>query len=378
MTPKDNNAGHDAEFDAFLQGRGDLAEFLQALPQPTPSDELDAAILADAERAIKRDAGPMFGVANDSFIPAAQRMTPRYFSRWKVPLGLAASFLLAMTIFMQQRQGNSPDEGRIVVATAPESINRAAPSAQPAKSVADEMPSMQANKDAGYSKQENTALPEPAGRAAAQNAIGTGKISQTGAVRPELKDEDFPKNSAKAKKSETRRVETLVAQAPAPVVAALAQERLVMADQSMDSARLRTQETAGRVMAEKTSVGGAEADMRVSKSNRRAAPPADVRETAPIAPPMPSTMGFAAASAFAPAQSGVPAANEITGAKLAAVPLEYEPSPEKAKKWLAQIEKLIKTDMRKEALDEWTNFRKSYPNYPVQEPLKQRLETLKK
>ncbi len=47
-----------------------------------------------------------------------------------------------------------------------------------------------------------------------------------------------------------------------------------------------------------------------------------------------------------------------------------------AKPWLALIEELLKADLRRDALDEWKQFRKSYPRYDVPEKLKKELDRL--
>jgi hypothetical protein len=46
--------------------------------------------------------------------------------------------------------------------------------------------------------------------------------------------------------------------------------------------------------------------------------------------------------------------------------------------WLTRIDKLLKAESNKEALEEWTKFRRMYPNYPVAKELENRLDTLKK
>ena len=79
----------------------ELNALLAALPQPSPSAELDAAILADAELALATPlAKPL--AANDSAngvlrtLPA--KKSTDYLTRWRIPLGLAAAVLLTFNL----------------------------------------------------------------------------------------------------------------------------------------------------------------------------------------------------------------------------------------------------------------------------------------
>ena len=79
----------------------ELNALLAALPQPSPPGELDAAILADAERALATPlAKPL--AANDSAngvlrtLPA--KKSTDYLARWRIPLGLAAAVLLTFNL----------------------------------------------------------------------------------------------------------------------------------------------------------------------------------------------------------------------------------------------------------------------------------------
>ena len=54
MSTKNTDLDDDnAKFDEFLQGKGELADLLRALPQEQPSPELDAKILADVRRSLQ-------------------------------------------------------------------------------------------------------------------------------------------------------------------------------------------------------------------------------------------------------------------------------------------------------------------------------------
>ena len=96
----------------------ELTALLAALPQPSPSAELDAAILADAEQALATPlAKPL--AANDSAhgvvrtLPAKKSID--YLARWRIPLGLAAAVLLTLNLvggdFFGHKQATYPVVG---------------------------------------------------------------------------------------------------------------------------------------------------------------------------------------------------------------------------------------------------------------------------
>lgn len=140
MNPNDHI--EDAEFDDFLKGEGDLARQLQGMPQPQPPEALSAAILARAAADMDGDAGPRAS-ANDAVHDAAPAAPParHYLRRARVPLGLAASVVLAL--FMVRGlmpQAFAPEsrpeavraEVKVAVASpAEETISAAAPAPPP-------------------------------------------------------------------------------------------------------------------------------------------------------------------------------------------------------------------------------------------------------
>ncbi|MED5615233.1 hypothetical protein [Janthinobacterium sp. P210005] len=100
---QDNDERHDEELNALLA----------SLPQPAPSSALDAAILADAEKALQQPAA-----ANDSAdgvlrtLPA--KKAPDYLQRWRVPLGLAAAVLLTVNLIGVDWFGSKPAQFPVV------------------------------------------------------------------------------------------------------------------------------------------------------------------------------------------------------------------------------------------------------------------------
>lgn len=101
----------------------ELTALLASLPQPSPSGELDAAILADAETAL---ATPVAVIpvakamaANDSADGAVRTLPAKkpidYLTRWRIPLGLAAAVLLTFNLvggdFFGHKQAQFPVVG---------------------------------------------------------------------------------------------------------------------------------------------------------------------------------------------------------------------------------------------------------------------------
>lgn len=106
MTPVDKDDFEDA----------DLVRRLAALPQPEPSQELDAAIFAQ----IQNDLAPGPAAAND---PAHEAPRPKPKHRYRAPLAFAASLAGIAILFpvwrSYQHQELYPVETKIVEAPAP-------------------------------------------------------------------------------------------------------------------------------------------------------------------------------------------------------------------------------------------------------------------
>ncbi|MDB5907192.1 MAG: hypothetical protein JWP34_1306 [Massilia sp.] len=89
MNSEDMN---DPELDAFLKGEDELSRRLKALPQPAPSAEFDAAILARSQAQMAREQRP--AAANDASDGVASKAPmARLGLRWRVPAGIAATVL---------------------------------------------------------------------------------------------------------------------------------------------------------------------------------------------------------------------------------------------------------------------------------------------
>jgi hypothetical protein len=247
----------------------ELKALLASLPQPAPSSALDAAILADAEKALHQPAA-----ANDSADGVLRTLpvkkSPDYLQRWRVPLGLAAAVLLTVNLIGVDWFGSKPAQFPVVGEPVTQEVMReAAPAAAPAI---------------------ESAPPPPAPRAMAKAA-----------PRPPAQAEPVPAH-----------VSVPVAPPappPPPAPAAAMEQQAVM------------QAEAGL--------------QRQAPVQRALAMPAPVAaRSAPLPPP----------------------------AKL------------DASVWLVKIDALLKAGEGALAHEEWAAFRQAYPDYPVAEELRQRLE----
>ena len=264
MNTHDHDEANDEELNALLA----------SLPQPAPSSALDAAILADAEKALHQPAA-----ANDSAdgvlrtLPA--KKSPDYLQRWRVPLGLAAAVLLTVNLIGVDWFGSKPAQFPVVGEPVTREVMReAAPAAAPVT---------------------ESAPPPPAPRATAKAA---------------------PRPTAQAE--------------PVPAVPS--------------------------------------------------APP--LAATVPVAPPPPPPAPAAAIEQQAAMQAEAGLQRQAPVQRALAMPAPVAarsaplPPPAKldASVWLVKIDALLKAGEDALAHEEWAAFRQAYPDYPVAEELRQRLE----
>lgn len=243
---QDNDELHDEELNALLA----------SLPQPAPSSALDAAILADAEKALHKPAA-----ANDSADGVLHTLpgkkAPDYLQRWRIPLGLAAAVLLTVNLIGVDWFGSKPTQFPVVGEPVTQEVM---PAAAPVP---------------------QAAAPAAPAQAQAPRAMAAAKP----APPPEL--------------------------APPPATAmhqAMEQQAAIQAELSLQ---------------------------RQAPVQRALAMPAPVAaKSAPLPPP----------------------------AKL------------DASVWLVKIDALLKAGEGTLAQEEWAAFRQAYPDYPVAEELRQRLE----
>ena len=261
----DHQDHHDEELNALLA----------SLPQPAPSSALDAAILADAEKALHKPAA-----ANDSAdgvlrtLPA--KKSPDYLQRWRIPLGLAAAVLLTVNLIGVDWFGSKPAQFPVVgEPVTQEVMPAAAPVPQAAVSTAPVQAPAQARVSA----------PAPRAMAAAKPA-----------PQPELAPPSPPPPPA------------------TEMPQAMEQQAAMQAESSLQ---------------------------RQAPVQRALAMPAPVvAKSAPLPLPPPARL-----------DAGV---------------------------WLVKIDALLKAGEGALAREEWAAFRQAYPDYPVAEELRQRLEKIPK
>ncbi len=250
----------------------ELNALLASLPQPAPSSALDAAILADAEKALHQPAA-----ANDSAdgvlrtLPA--KKSPDYLQRWRVPLGLAAAVLLTVNLIGVDWFGSKPAQFPVVGEPVTQEV-----------------------------------MPAPA---------ATLAVEVTAPQPPPLPAEPAPRAMAKA--------------APRP----LAQAEPVPAHVSVPVAPPAPPPAPAATMEQQAAMQAESSLQRQAPAQRALAMPAPVAaRSAPLPPP----------------------------AKL------------DASVWLVKIDALLKAGEGALAHEEWAAFRQAYPDYPVAEELRQRLE----
>lgn len=318
-------ADDDAEFEAFLQGRGTLAGDLAQLEQPVSSAALDAAIL-------ERVAGDLVGgvdAANDAD-PAANdpHLAPyprSWQERWRMPLALAAgvtAISIALPLWQDDlaHKETAPAAGVVMEAampppaqdairqSAPASMVASPPAAPPPASMADRRQKKDAASDAAESKAAGMVL----------------ERSRTAAGQPVFAPPPAPVMAAPP--------------APPPAPAAIA---------------------AGATST--TTFPAAPA----------AAPPAPAAK--PVAP-------------RAPMATPAPAHEEARKAELrdmarppasSAGSLAKGMQAEDPDHWLARITQLLHDGRRDEALQAWGQFQENYPDYPVPPALQSAINAAK-
>ncbi|APA66662.1 hypothetical protein [Janthinobacterium sp. 1_2014MBL_MicDiv] len=277
----DQDQDHEAGDDA-------LHALLASLPQPAPSSALDAAILADAEKAL---AAPV--AANDSAdgvlrtLPA--KKAPDYLQRWRVPLGLAAAVLLTVNLIGVDWFGSKPAQFPVV----------GEPLTQEVIPVPDTAPAPLADAASQPAPRPPPAVPAP--RAQAKMA-----------ARPAPQAEPTPVPAVR----------------PAPQLTA----------------------------------------------TLPLAPPAPPPPPPPATPMREAMEQQAAMRAESGLQHQALAMPAPVAARSAPLP---PPARLDASVWLVKIDALLKAGEGALAQQEWAAFRQAYPDYPVAEELRQRLEKLK-
>ena len=426
MTSRDNDGMDDstldAEFADFLQGQGELARLLKELPQAQPTPELDAAIMADATTALAKSARPsqpavmatpvLLTAANDGVGPAGQagqqpgnisRM-PSFLSRWKLPLGLAASILLALPLYLLQQANktDTPDQVTVVASNSPhknktdeatqlaqaeqrlkipapapvaESTSAEKPlaiqaPASPPTSVPAAAPVAKTKVEQHHRKDEAKRVPVKQEKMLAKaepdalpaNATATAPTNEppivVAAAPIELKPVVITGSSIRRQNSESA--------SPTQILAKRANED----DDDAEAAKLFHPSNATIASKEATTASRARRDEKLAPSSLTVA----AKPVMPAAPPAEIQARVTAQAASSDRRAEVSATIPATNARAAFLP---ETLPD-AKEWLQQIEKLIADKHNTEALAEWKKFQQAYPSYVISKALQNKIEALQK
>jgi hypothetical protein len=423
MTFKDITQEEDAEFEAFLRGEGDLARALQTLPQPAPPAALDAAILAlvETDLAIQPIAAL---AANDPVIPAADRQQkPNFIARWKIPLGLAASALIAVQLGWMQWHTPSPASSDVlVVAQAPQATTAApqSPSVSDASQAPVAAEALAENKVRRIAEATAPAKKEMDSSRAEQNVESHAKLKQSLAAgqlsaspssvketgKPEKTDElplmaeaqtgarlPMPGNAAPKKMyaqraRETRSDATTVAPADAASPAASPPPLAIAAAPPPAAAPVPVQAAPSAGTSESDTKAGAVAEPGLASGFRSYADAPTIAAKRSITRNAAAPQAAASNTAMEDARSSGGAvisgekadklADTSTAealSKTVAKPAAPEQN-EKARIWINRIDDLLKSGVAHPALEEWAKFRKAYPDYPVSDRITTQIKAL--
>lgn len=381
-----NDDMHEAEFEDFLQGKGELASLLQDLPQAQPTAELDTAIIAQAERAL---AAPLATATSPAIVPAAANDVigpegsgnpPSFLWRWKLPLSLAASVLFAIPVVMQQNHEFYQTD----------SVTVAAPDAPaPQEKIISALPQLA---QADLAKQAKVAA-ELAPPAAASMNNAMPPAMETSKAKESRKADDSKRASVANPRSEYKLAErqaeptppppTILAAAPEPTKVTITGSAIRRQEMSSAAPVQTYSNVAGaeekeaaenqyasnakmRALTANASHAKAEAAGMLAKSSETAS--TDKKADLPAAAPFPAAQ---------PAPRIVMAAPPVAAAPPLSAALAPEPHPG-AYDWLQKIEQLLKNHRNKEALDEWRKFRAVYPAFTVDQSLQKQIDALQK
>ncbi|WP_211473573.1 hypothetical protein [Collimonas humicola] len=349
MTSEDSNRLDDAEFEAFLQGEGELARQLRGLPQPSPSAALDAAILAQADALAKAEA-PAPQAANDALSgKAAKPGKPHLLMRWSTQLAMAACTVLAVLAVLATLRWQAEP-----VVQPYDAAPQAEPAAQPAAPIA--APPAAATAAVDMEPQAKPQLPQPK-TAARKGSPPTTTTSEAKSSAP-LNIQDMQATPA-------------YAPAPAPAPPSALSRQNYAASPSQPASPENSASRARAIIMPAAPVADVPAPV---------APAPDANYSPPPAP---------AAAAPAPTYSSAPAPALASGAGARALPTQSEMAPvvapsgkaestPRAEAWLSAIDEMLKAGLRQDALEEWEKFKRAYPDYPVPEKLNAQIRLLKK
>ncbi|PFH11920.1 hypothetical protein BCF11_4387 [Collimonas sp. PA-H2] len=343
MTSEDSNRLDDAEFEAFLQGEGELARQLQGLPQPSPSAALDAAILAQADALAKAEA-PVQQAANDALSgKAAKPGKPHFLIRWSTQLAMAACTVLAVLVTLRWQAEPAVQ--------AYDAAPQAEPAAQPAAPIAAPPPAA-----VEMEPQAKPELPRP--KAASHKAPSPTTTTAEAKSSVPVNIQDMQATSAYAPAPTP-------APPPAPTRQNYAGSPSQPASPENSASRVRA------IIMPAAPVAAVPAPVVPAPESNYSPPPAPaVAAPAPVYSPAPApALASGAVATTLPTQSELAPVVASSG---------KSESPARAEAWLSAIDEMLKAGLRQDALEEWEKFKRAYPDYPVPEKLRTQIRLLQK
>ncbi|SMC22782.1 Meckel syndrome type 1 protein [Andreprevotia lacus DSM 23236] len=327
----------DRDFAAFLAGDDELSAMLQQLPQPAPSAALDQAILAQAAAAVAGKAANDNAAVQAANDEQAGGVQPYRRSRWAAPLGVAASLLLTVGVAWHW-MGGKP-EAPVILAQEPVAEAQApVPAAAPAAPAAAD--ALKESATGG-----NAAAPQPvrkqqeAARQAPQ--LARAPAPKTGPESSGGHDVARKVQQAEADKHDKTEVAAAAVEPPVQLAAPVAP---AAEQQAVGELKARRDAAPAPVLADRAAAGANSIHTEPAKA--AAAPPAEARLRAL-------------------STTAKPAARQASAAE---VPT--------AEEWLKQIDALLHDNQPQKAREEWQRFKQHYPDYPVDEAQRKRLDAL--
>ena len=363
----------DDDFEAYLKRRVPIDQRMKTVDRLEPPPELDRVIIGKARNAIQNSP------------PVPMYRAPR----WALPVGLAATLLIAFSIVLDlgMRSGRQQHESAPAVpaATSSESVAAPAPAPPTAPSVSAPQESTPSGSAASAGASDGVAsaktfarmrpppiktapwppLPRAAAKPAAQSDAASNEYATT-----ESKAEFDPRSRSAERRVAEKRMRTedseRVAAAAADVSSPPAPNAAPNVATAAPAPRVASSATGAvptpaaapppRPLVDATANAEAPAPMRLAASSPKAS--AVTFDGMKVIEPH-SVERFDSVSGGVPARAGAPA---MAPAAAAAADRREHPDP---KAWLDQIQKMRVAGLTAQAEQELKHFRDAYPGYPT-------------
>jgi resuscitation-promoting factor RpfA len=358
----------DDDFEAYLKRRVPIDQRMKTVDRLEPPPELDRVVIGKARNAIQ----------NSSHVPMYRA------PKWALPVGLAATLLIAFSIVLElgirssrQQLASAP---AVAAATSSESVAAPAPAAPTVPSVSapqETTPAGSAGADSSAAASAKTfarmrpppiktAPWPPLPRAAAKLAAPSDAAS-SGSATTESKAEFDPRSRSAERRvaekrmrtNESERVAAAAADVSSPPANAAPDVATAAPAPRVASSAAAVPTPAApppRPLVDATANAEAPAPMRLAASSPRAS--AVTFDGTKVIEPH-SVERFDSASGGLPARAAAPA---VAPAAAAAADRREHPDP---KAWLDQIQKMRVAGLTAQAEQELKHFRDAYPAYPT-------------